>query len=82
MTFERKILPEYYHAVASGVKTFEIRKEAPGAPFEVGADLLLRAWDGDYLPLPHLRRRITYILRGEELGIKSGYAILGLRRSR
>ncbi|NBK09762.1 DUF3850 domain-containing protein [Enterococcus asini] len=47
MIHELKILPEYFEAVVSGRKRFEIRKNDRG--FKVGDNIILREWiDGDY----------------------------------
>ncbi|MCR1915449.1 DUF3850 domain-containing protein [Lactobacillus johnsonii] len=43
MMHELKILPEYFRAQATGVKTFEIRKNDRN--FKVGDDLWLREYD-------------------------------------
>lgn len=81
MTHERKILPEFYHVVASGEKPFEIRKEdRAGESFEEGDTIRLLPFDGhNYCNWPVIERTITYVLRGEEWGIMPGYAVLGLR---
>lgn len=45
MLHELKILPEYYDAVANGIKTFEIRKDDRN--YKVGDTLRLREFDED-----------------------------------
>lgn len=69
-----KIKDEYYEAVASGFKRFEIRKDDRG--YQVGDTIRFTDLDGN-------QRRgvwaITYILRDcPQYGLKEGYAILGI----
>jgi len=81
MVHELKTLEKYFNAMASGEKTFELRKNDRG--FLVGHQLLLREYN------PHsksytgrtLRLKINYVLAGseaEQFGLKPGYCILGL----
>ena len=69
-THDLKILPEYFEAVASGMKTFELRKDDRG--FETGDHVLLQEWDGEYTG-----RSIGFVLRGYT-GLEDGYVIFGL----
>jgi hypothetical protein len=72
-THRLKTLPEYWDESASGNKPFEIRFN--------DRDFCA----GDYVTLVNtedgreLHREISYILFDFELGLKPGYAILGLR---
>ncbi len=81
MVHELKTLEKYFNAMASGEKTFELRKNDRG--FLVGHQLLLREYN------PHsksytgrtLQWKINYVLAGseaEQFGLKPGYCILGL----
>jgi hypothetical protein len=59
---ELKCWPEYFHAVKSGDKKFEIRKW--DRPYKVGDRLLLREWDpktGDYTGAIQ-KVMVTYLL--------------------
>jgi hypothetical protein len=47
-----KILPQHYNNVASGTKTFEIRKN--DRAFQKGDSVILRAWDNEFLGYPNL----------------------------
>lgn len=87
MIHVRKVAPEYFEALLSGKKRFEIRREEPGEEkFAVGDYLGLNEYDnGGSHTERHSRFtgrcllfRITYILRGHEL-LKDGTAILGLQ---
>jgi hypothetical protein len=81
MTHELKVWTEYYPAIESGAKPFEIRID--DRPFSVGDDLLLREWDSvqEKYTNKETRRRITYILRDAQIfGVMAGYAILGIEK--
>ena len=85
-----KTLPDFYRAVESGDKCFEVRKDDRG--FQRGDILVLQKWtpDDGYSftygpggrfadPIYHeQRRRITYILTGAQFGIEPGYVVMGL----
>lgn len=76
---ELKTWQSYFHALADGTKTFELRRDDRG--FQVGDTLRLRETEygsGRYTGREE-RRVITYILRREEdLGLIDGFAILSL----
>lgn len=70
-----KIKPEYLEAVASGKKTFELRRDDRG--FKVGDTLLLELVDA---PDCFAAVEVTYILRNvPEYGLEPGYAILSIK---
>lgn len=81
-----KCWPNYYDAVASGEKPFEVRKDDRG--FQRGDVIILQRTDPERLyeveydlhgkPYRELRRRITWILTGGQFGIEPGYVVLGL----
>lgn len=81
-------LPHYYDAVASGAKTFEIRRNDRG--FQTGdvielvrmrneTDRNAKSFDRS-----RIRKRITYMFAGDPAlgldlgGIRGGYVVLGL----
>lgn len=77
-----KILPEYYEAVLSSKKTFEIRKN--DRDFKVGDTLLLKEWnehEGRFTDR-QLHCEITYILEGteetERFGLKNGFCVMSI----
>lgn len=72
-----KILPEYYEAVSSGKKLFEVRKNDRG--YNAGDFILLRDYDPEEgFSGRALLCRITYILSDESY-CKEGYSILGIK---
>ncbi|MFN3652593.1 MAG: ASCH/PUA domain-containing protein [Armatimonadota bacterium] len=62
---ELKIWPEYFEAIRTGKKTFEVRKDDRG--FQVGDLLLLREWDPETKTYSGraLFRDVSYVLRLE-----------------
>jgi hypothetical protein len=85
---ELKTLPQYWDAIASGAKTFEVRRDDRG--FQRGDFLRLLKmrkrqlgsyeveYDTKGEPRYTLVRRITYVLTGGQFGIEPGYVVLGL----
>lgn len=80
-----KILPEYFEAVESNKKTFEIRKNDRG--FKVGDKLILREWqpnDDQFINPGYTGREVirwvSYILYDWQAGLKDGYCIMALKR--
>lgn len=61
MTHELKILPEYFEAVLSRKKSFEIRRD--DRDFKVGDTLLLKEYDSIFKVFTGrtVKRKITYI---------------------
>lgn len=76
MTHDLKILPEYFEAVSSGRKKFEIRRNDRN--YGVGDTLILREWDGENYTGEGVIRKVTYVLADYEKGLKPGYCILGI----
>ena len=78
---ELKTWQSYFHSIADGTKTFEIRRDDRG--FRIGDTLRLRETEygsGAYTGREE-RRLITHILRYEsDLGLLDGFAILSLSR--
>jgi len=84
---ELKVWPEYFQALLTGEKTFEIRKDDRG--FVVGDVLFLR----EYSPGPdeytgrEIWRRVTYILKGDDptafaFGLRAGFVAMALEKAR
>ena len=73
------ILNDFADCVASGDKTFEIRKNDRG--FQKGDFIMFRAIDKNGVLNPHVindkRYEITFILNG--WGLKNGYVALGIK---
>lgn len=89
MVHQLKTWPQYWDAVKSGEKTFEVRRDDRG--FQKGDVLELQRCEktrlGTYeveydslssTPAHVLRKRITYILTGGQFGIEPGYVVMGL----
>jgi len=89
MTHQLKTWPQYWDAVASGDKTFEVRRDDRG--FQKGDILelqrckksLISGYELEYrgmtsTPSHVLRKRITYVLTGGQFGIEPGFVVLGL----
>ena len=78
----------YWDAVAKGIKNFDIRRDDRG--FQRGDILILHRLEpnGYHLTMDgfgweskpkEIRKRITYILTGGQLGIEPGYVIMALK---
>lgn len=80
-THELKTWKEFYEAVVSGHKTFEVRKDDRN--FQEGDYLKLIEVDPDDNEMKPTGKRsyycITYILKGEQWGIMPGYVVLGIK---
>ena len=78
MQHELKILPQYFEAVVSGKKKFELRKN--DRDYKVGDILMLREWDKDYTG-NFVKVKVEYILQDcPEYGLQNGYCILSFDR--
>jgi hypothetical protein len=73
-----KTWPQYYKAVVSGEKTFELRKNDRG--FKVGDVLVLQEYNkhkeeytGEMMSFT-----VTYILTGHSFGVKPGFVIMSI----
>ncbi|MDR2866228.1 MAG: DUF3850 domain-containing protein [Methanomassiliicoccaceae archaeon] len=72
---ELKIKPEYFLAVRSGHKKFELRKNDRN--FKIGDELILCEWDENGYSGEKVRCRIEYLLKGHD-GLGEDYVILGI----
>lgn len=73
-----KTWPEYFEKIASGEKTFEVRKN--DRDFKVGNWLLLREWDpieGEYTGDWDVKK-VDYILKGGEFGIHEDFVVMSI----
>ena len=77
MEHKLKILPEYFEAVKSGSKTFEVRKDDRG--FQAGDILFLQEYENGCYTGSGLKVMVTYVLRDTEY-CKEGYCIMGIKR--
>jgi hypothetical protein len=73
-----KTWPEQWEAVASGLKTFEIRYDDRG--FAVGDYLRLAEWDPrtDRFTGRQTLRRVTFLMRGPAFGLHAGYVAMSI----
>ena len=73
-----KTLPEYFRAVKSGVKTFEVRKNDRN--YRVGDTLILIEHDplAERMRDGTIERTVVYLLEGGQFGIEKGYCVMGL----
>ena len=73
---EKKILPEYFEAVVTNKKHFEIRKDEDNA--QVGDAVILKEYDGERYTGRAVSQDIKYVLRNcPEYGLMEGYCIFG-----
>ena len=80
-THELKILPQYFDDVASGKKSFEIRKA--DRDFKVGDFLILKEWEGGMYTGRAVVAKVDYIYQGDgSYGLSEEYCILGLLKSK
>ena len=77
MKHNLKILPEYFDAIVSGKKTFEVRFN--DRDYQVDDILLLQEWvDGKYTGRS-LEAKVTYLLDNPHY-CKEGYVIMAINR--
>jgi hypothetical protein len=78
---ELKCWPEFFAAILSGEKTFELRKDDRQPPFRVGDTLWLREWRRSTQTYTgrELCVTVTYVLAG--FGLEHGYAAMGFESS-
>lgn len=76
---ELKTWPEYFEAVCSGRKSFEVRKN--DRDFKEGDILLLNKWDNKKNQYEGAQRsfKITYVLKGGQFGIDKDFCVLGIK---
>ncbi len=80
-----KCWPNYFDAVQSGEKTFQVRRDDRG--FQKGDVLQLYKFapGNGYVRDPitgktiFLLRRVTWILTGGQFGVEPGYVVMGLK---
>lgn len=81
MTHEIKISPEFFNAVKSGAKNFEIRINDRN--YQLHDELILKEWDQHGYTGRELHRWIGYIYYGDgAYGISEGTVVMALKRSR
>lgn len=76
MEHELKIYPQYFDAIISGKKTFEVRKN--DRKFHVGDVLVLKEWDNINYSGRTVRANVTYMIDDKFVGISPGYVVMGI----
>ncbi len=79
MTHELKTWQPYFHAVLTGAKSFELRKD--DRAYTIGDALVLREWNPDTSNYTDnwIRVRVTYLVRdAPHFGLMPGYVIIGI----
>lgn len=68
-----KIAPEYFNAIVSEKKTFEIRKN--DRDFKIGDRVILKEWVDENYTHQSIQAEISYVTDYEQ---KEGYVVFGL----
>ncbi len=72
-----KTWTEYYKAIESGEKTFELRVN--DRDFKLDDILILQEWNEDIgFTGKELQKKVSYILNGGVFGLEEGYVIMSL----
>ena len=82
MIHELNTCDEFMPDIATGKKTFEVRKEDRN--FSLGDHVILNGWNmllSEYTK-DKILALITYKLDGGQFGIKPGYCVLGIKVER
>ena len=74
-THHLKIMPEYFNAVISGAKRFELRRN--DRDYQVGEYLMLREWYKGQYTGNRAKVRVEYVLQNVP-GLKDDYCILSI----
>lgn len=74
-----KIYPEYFEAVRSKQKTFEIRKN--DRDYQVGDSLILQEFDPNIEAYTDesVSASVTYIFYGGSFGVDKGYVVMAIQ---
>lgn len=75
MTHDLKISPEWFEAVCSGVKSFEVRKD--DRPYKPNDVLILREFDGVKYTGRVCKADVRFVLRGDYC--RDGYCIMAIK---
>ncbi len=83
MEHELKTWPEFFDAIVSGKKTFEVRRN--DRSFRVGDTLHLRRFDPETLynhdryDGQEVRASVTYVMHGGHFGLAEGWVCMGIK---
>jgi ASC-1-like (ASCH) protein len=77
-THRLKTWPEYFKAIKSGAKNFELRKD--DRHFKIGDILILQEWEFDKYSGNTLKVEVTYLFHDDgTLGLMQGYCIMSIK---
>lgn len=77
-THDLKTWPEFFEAVATGQKTFEVRKN--DRDYQRGDVLMLHEWEPEQgYTQRWLRCRVAYVLHGPAFGIEAGFCVMSIK---
>jgi len=79
MTHELKTWNEYFEAIFTGVKTFEIRKN--DRDFKNGDTLILNEWDPktEKYTGRQVSKTVTYLLDGGKFGLEIDFVAMAIQ---
>ncbi len=79
MIHQLKCWDEFMMDVATGKKSFEVRKNDRG--FNVGDTLILKGWNNYFAEYTEqfIEAEVTYILNGGAWGIEEGNVVMGIK---
>ena len=71
---------EYFEAVLTDQKLFEVRKDDRN--FKVGDILILQEWDNTKQKYTgrEAHREVSYIFRSRSFGVQDGYVVMSLKK--
>lgn len=80
MNHELKTWSEFFIAILSGEKKFEVRKNDRG--YHVGDILILKEWDNFSSSYTGaiLKVKVKFILHGGQFGIEEGYCVMSIEK--
>lgn len=72
-----KTLPDDFNATTGGIKPFEVRKN--DRDYTPGDFLILREFDAEQYTGRKMIVKVTYVLKGGNLGIDPDYVVMGCK---
>jgi ASC-1-like (ASCH) protein len=79
MLHEYKVHPQFFEALESGRKPFDVRKHDPRRRALVDGDMVwFREHDGQRYSGRELHKLVTYVLDGDDRYLPRGWFVMGL----